>query len=325
MHSSIWKRAQRYAGGQGYDFRPMFADIEPLVASADLAICHLEVPIAPDGEPPQTYPNFGAPKEIVAGIASGGYDRCSTASNHSLDQGFAGIQATVNAFEEQGIGQSGMARDAAEAEPDVFDVKGVKVTHLAYTRGYPTLNLTPENEWWANDINVVKILADARKARDMGAQIVVVSMHWGTESASQPSETQVTQAEALTASGLIDLIVGHHAHVVQPIEQLHGVWTVFGMGNSISNMPVGPYPPPSQDGVVVEVGFDVAFDGKVTVERPVVYPTVVDKSYTFEIRDVLAGRARTDITERERAMYESSLARTSSVLGDFIATAPFDG
>ena len=81
--------------------------------------------------------------------------------------------------------------------------------------------------------------------------------------------------DALTASGLIDLVVGHHTHVIQPIEQVNGVWTVFGMGNSLSNMPVGPYPPESQDGVVVEVSFDVAPDGTVTVARPVVYPCLL--------------------------------------------------
>jgi poly-gamma-glutamate synthesis protein (capsule biosynthesis protein) len=159
----------------------------------------------------------------------------------------------------------------------------------------------------------------------MGAEVVILSMHWGTEPYSQPNATQRQQAEVLTASGLIDLIVGHHTHVVQPIEQINGVWTVFGMGNSLSNMPVGPYPPSSQDGVLVEIGFEITADAKVTVSRPVVYPTRVDKGYTFVIRDVLTDLARTDLTARERSDYERTLRRVSSMVGEFVATAPFSG
>jgi len=325
-HSPLWNKARSYAGGSGYDFAPMFQDIAPLVSSADLAICHLETPVAPPGEEPQTYPRYGVPKEIVAGIKAGGYDRCSTASNHAMDQGPAGVIATVNALEEVGLTQAGMARNAEEAEPHLIEVNGVKVAHLSYTRGFPVLDMPEGEPWWANNIDVPRILADAQKARDMGAEVVIVSMHWGTEPQHEPNDTQRSQAEVLAASGLIDLVVGHHTHVLQPIEQVNGMWTVFGLGNSISNMPVGPYPPESQDGVVVEVSFDVAPDGTVTVAKPVAYPTVVDKGYTFEIKDVLRNLARPDLTPRERAFYEASLARSTSYLGaEFVATEAFSG
>lgn len=325
IHSPVWNRARKYAGGQGYDFAPMFRDIAPLVSSVDLAVCHMETPVAPPGEEPQSYPRYGVPKEIVAGIVAGGYDRCSTASNHSMDQGTAGVEATLAAFDEVGLGHSGTARSAAEAEPQIIDVNGVKVCHLSYTRGFPTVGYPEGQPWWVNNIDVDRILADAQKARDLGAEVVIVSMHWGTEPQHDPTPTQREQAERLTSSGLIDLIVGHHSHVVQPIEQINGVWTVFGVGNTLSNMPVGPYPPESQDGVVVEVGFEVAADGAVTVSRPVVYPTVVDKGATYEIKDVLKNLARTDLTARERAFYEKSLERTRQWMGDFIATEPFTG
>jgi poly-gamma-glutamate synthesis protein (capsule biosynthesis protein) len=325
-HSPLWNKARSYAGGNGYDFSPMFKDIAPLVSGADLAICHLETPIVPPGEEPQTYPRYGVPKEIVAAIKSAGYDRCSTASNHAMDQGPAGVEATLAAFDEAGLTQAGMARNAEEAEPHLIEVNGIKIAHLSYTRAFPTLDMPAGEPWWANNIDIDRILADARKARDMGADIVIVSMHWGTEPQHEPNDTQRAQADALTASGLIDLVVGHHTHVIQPIEQVNGVWTVFGMGNSLSNMPVGPYPPESQDGVVVEVSFDVAPDGTVTVAKPVVYPTIVDKGYTFEIKDVLKNLARPDLTPRERAFYEASLERTTSYVGaGFIATEPFNG
>lgn len=319
MHSPLWRRAERYAGGDGMDFRPMFQDIAPLVSAADLAICHMETPVAPAGVEPQTYPRYAVPAEVIDGIASAGYDRCSTASNHSMDYGTAGVTATLEKFDSLGITYAGTARTAEEAVPTVFEVNGVRISHLSYTRGFPTVGYPEGQPWWVNNIDVPRILADAQTARDLGAQIVIVSMHWGTEPEHVPSPTQRSQAEALAASGLIDLIVGHHTHVVQPIEQINGVWTVFGMGNTISNMPVGPYPPESQDGVVVEVSFEVAPDGTVTVAAPMVFPTVVDKGNTFEIKDILRNLARTDLTPRERAFYEASVARTVEWVGAFIA------
>jgi hypothetical protein len=103
IHSHIWREAQKYAGGTGYDFAPMFTDVQPFLSAADLAICHLEVPIAPDGQEPSTFPLYGAPKELAAAIKYAGFDRCSTASNHAWDQKAAGIEATLKAFDEQGL------------------------------------------------------------------------------------------------------------------------------------------------------------------------------------------------------------------------------
>jgi poly-gamma-glutamate synthesis protein (capsule biosynthesis protein) len=322
MHSPLWRRAERYAGGQGMDFRPMFQDIAPLVSSVDLAVCHMETPIAPPGEEPQTYPRFGVPGEVLPAIASAGYERCSTASNHSMDQGTEGIVATLDALDALGLGHSGTARSASEAVPQVFEVNGVRVAHLSFTRGFPVVETPAGEPWWVNNTDIERILADARLAREQGAEVVIVSMHWGTEPEHPASPTQRSQAEALAASGLVNLIVGHHTHVVQPIEQINGVWTVFGLGNSISNMPTGPYPPESQDGLTVTVDFEVALDGTVTVARPVAYPTVVDRGNTFEIKDIVRNLARTDLTARERAFYEASLARTAEWVGEFIATVP---
>ena len=85
-HSPLVARAQ----GNEQGFSPMFEDIMPLIASADLAICHLETPIAPQGEDLSTFPFFGVPATITEAIAKAGFDRCSTASNHTYDRGLKG-------------------------------------------------------------------------------------------------------------------------------------------------------------------------------------------------------------------------------------------
>lgn len=322
IHSQVWTQAAQYAAGAGYDFSPMWSDVRDVISSVDLGVCHLEVPIAPAGEEPSTFPLYGAPKELVAAIKSAGWDRCSTASNHTLDQGVPGIEATLAAFEEQGLTQAGMARTPEEIEPKVIEVRGVRVTHLSYTWGYNGLS-TPSGEAWRSALNSApRIIRDAQAAREMGAQVVIVSMHWGTEPAREVTRYQRELADAITASGQVDLIVGHHSHVVQPIEQINGVWVVFGMGNHISAHPTRDFFPPStQDGVIVSVDFLLGDDGTVTVSQPQVRPTWVDKNNGYVIRDVLAQLARPDLSTAQRSLYETSLQRTSEVVGGFIATS----
>ena len=320
IHSSVWEDAAANAGGTGYDFAPMFAEITPLVSSVDLGVCHLEVPIAPAGKQPSTFPLYGAPKELVAGIHSAGYDRCSNASNHSLDQGVAGIDATLGALDEMGMGHAGMARTPDEIEPKVFAVNGVTMAHLSYTWGYNGLD-TPKGESWRSALNNPKrIISDAKKAREMGAQFVVVSMHWGTEPLAEVTSAQRKLAAELTASGQIDLIVGHHSHMIQKIEQVNGVWVVFGMGDSLSDLPTRAYfPPATQDGVVVLITMRLdSATGKPVVAAPVVHPTWVDKNNGHVIHDVLQQLARTDLSAGQRATYTESLRRTSLQVGDYI-------
>lgn len=320
IHSPIWKRAAVNAGGDGYDFRPMFDGISALLATVDMAICHLEVPVAPAGEEPSTFPKYGAPGEIVAAIVHGGYDRCSTASNHSMDRGTRGIDATLAAFDANGITQSGMARTPEEARPTVFDLNGVSVSHLSYTWAANGIDLPSGEPWRVGLLTSERVIADATAARAAGAEIVIVSLHWGLESSVPPVRSQVIIGEQVTASGTVDLIVGHHAHVVQPITKVNDRWVVYGVGNSISNMPpdTGAYPPSSQDGIIVEVVFDRGPDGSFVARTPVAHPTWVDKRRGFRIRDVAADLADPGLDAAVRRDLEVSLARTARVVGEFL-------
>ncbi|MEO5900082.1 MAG: CapA family protein, partial [Ilumatobacteraceae bacterium] len=252
LHTPIIQAA---ATANGYDFAPMFAEIAPAISWADVGVCHLETPIAPDGEGLSTYPLYGVPAAIAPALAGAGYDRCSTASNHTMDRGTAGIDATVAALERAGVAESGMARTPTEAIPATFEVHGIRIAHLSFTFGLNGLR-TPANEpWRTNLLDAGAVIASAAEARERGAQVVIASIHWGIEGQSTVTPQQRQIAEAITASHQVDVIVGHHAHVVQPIEQINGHWVVFGLGNILSNLPTGEvgryWPPSAQDGVIV--------------------------------------------------------------------------
>jgi poly-gamma-glutamate synthesis protein (capsule biosynthesis protein) len=322
-HSPLWRAAARYAtesGAAGHDFGPMLAPLAPILGQVDLAVCHLETPIAPEGQAYSTHPRYAVPVEIATAIAAAGYDRCSTASNHAIDQGAAGIERTITALAAQDVAQSGMARTPDEIAPATFDVEGVTVSHLAYTWSYNGLSLPPDEAWRSALIDPARIVADARAARELGAEIVVVSLHWGAEGVTEPTRAQRELAAAITADGVVDLIVGHHAHVLQPIEQVNGTWVLYGMGNILSNLPTSAaFPHASQDAGVFVVDVTVDAQGVAVVGRPVVIPTWVDKDARWTVRIVQDELARADLSAGERQRLERSLARTMAVVGEFVA------
>ncbi len=318
-HSPLWRRASDLTGGTGYDFYPMFADIAPIISRADVATCHLETPIAPAGEEFTTDPVYGVPPQIVSAMARAGYDRCSTASNHVLDRGVGGIDRTVDVLLENGMGQAGMARSELESLPEVFEVAGVRIGHLSYTYATNGIPIPSAEPWRTNLIDPVRIIRDANSARDLGADVVVVSIHWGTEKVTEPNDQQLVVAEQLTASGAIDLLIGHHAHVIQPIRQINGVWVAYGIGNILSNLPVNDaWPASSQDAVIVEFELELDSVGNVTVDTPTVVPTWVDKRNGWVIRDVGAELARADLDETRRTELQASFDRTAAVVGEYI-------
>ncbi len=322
MHRPLVNQAREYAGGEGFDFTPMFARIAPLVAGADLAICHLETPVAPAGEALSTFPYYGVPAEVAGGLASAGFDRCSTASNHTFDRGSTGIDATIEALTAAGIAQSGMEADPTTTLPAPFTVNGVRVAHLSYTFSYNGIHVPDEHMWRSHLIDTAQMVADATAVRAAGAEYVIVSVHAGSEGSAVPNEQQRVVAEELTANGLVDVVVGHHAHVLQPIEQVNGRWVLFGLGNLISNLPTGPdWPRSSQDGAIVVITVAPGADGALVTGQPVVIPTWVEHG-DYVIRSVLDDLADPAVVGGLRDELERSLARTTKVVGEFIPTAP---
>src|SRR6266705_961937 len=120
-HSPLVARARAYGArsGRAYDFRPMFSAIKPIVAAADLAVCHVETPLSPTGKHLSGYPVFNGPPQVAAALRATGYDACSTASNHSLDQGPQGVSGTLQVLDSAGLRHAGIARNGQEGRVPV--------------------------------------------------------------------------------------------------------------------------------------------------------------------------------------------------------------
>ena len=261
-----------------YDFSAVLAPVAPLIGAADLAICHLETPVAPPGGPYRGYPSFAVQPEIVDALAGAGYDLCSTASNHSLDDGADGLARTLDTLDAAGIAHSGTYRSEADsAVPTVVDAGGVRVGHIAATYalngGGP-----PSGREWSVDIadvpDVDRMLAAAAQARAAGAEVVVASLHCCLEYDSDPTEAQVAAVRALLASPDIDLVLGHHAHVVQPVELIAGEWAAYGLGNHIAEHSTRGYP--TEDSVMARFTFTRGDDGRFTVTTAEAVPLAIE-------------------------------------------------
>ena len=260
IHSPIYERALVLGGGRHYNFAPFFVQIKPYIRSADLALCHVETPMTPAA--PSGYPVFNTPPALATAIRQTGWRACSTASNHTLDQGQRGVDETIAALDHAGILHTGSySSAAAQRKPLIITVKGVRVAFLAYTEF--TNGIPLPHPWSVNLASAARILSDAHRARLDGAQVVIVNLHWGNEYIAQPSSFQLALASVLTRSPDITAIIGQHVHVVQPIRFINGKPVIFGEGNLISDQ---TSPPATQDGMIVLLTITVDSHGaRVTV------------------------------------------------------------
>lgn len=230
LHPRLLREAN--TGGQKYDFSPLLAGLEPYIQDADAALCNLETPI---GAPPYSgYPMFTVPAQIVTDLKQVGYDGCTTATNHTVDAGTAGVKRTIDTLEQAGMFSTGSYRTAAEAEaPPIMEVDGVKLGVIAGT--YSLNGMSADTDWRVDtDISAASLIQRAKDAREAGAQVVVAAVHDGAEYTNRPTAEQRKLGRALAASGAFDFIYMHHTHSVLPIEKHKGTWIVYGLGNSVA-------------------------------------------------------------------------------------------
>ncbi len=316
LHSPFWTQAAQVAyarGAAGYDFGPLFDSVRPDVSRADLAICHLETPLGGPAGPFSSYPIFNVPPQVTTALRDAGFDRCSTASNHTIDKGYAGVVRTLDALDAVGIGHAGSARTAVEAATvTLTPVARALVGHLSYTFSFNGLRLPTDKPWLANPIDADRILADAHRLKRAGADVVIVSLHWGVEYSHTASAEQVTLAHKLLASPDIDLILGCHAHVVQPVERIGDKWVVYGMGNEVAWQTQRQ---DTRDGVMPEFTFTEVSPGVFRVTKAVAIPTfMLLAGGSGRLVELPRALAAANVPAGERATYLASLQRTRGYL-----------
>ncbi len=243
-HATVNKNASLPGGG--YDYAPMMAAVQPWIENADIALCSLEVPLAPPGTQVSAYPVFGAPEQLIGSLQAVGWDGCATATNHSLDRGVAGLEHTLDIMDQVGIGHTGTGRSPAETiSPQFYEVakdgQVLTIAHLSATTFHNDFTDPSQYSASLHALDVPQIERLATEARAAGADIVLFTPHWGQEYWSDQDDLQLDIATRLAAGGTVDVVLGGHPHVPQSMEKLpggvdgEGMWVAYSMGNFLSN------------------------------------------------------------------------------------------
>ena len=237
QHAPQITAAQRADGS--HDYSDCFAHLQDDITWADLAVVNLECPLG--GKPYTGYPCFSAPDSYAQQLRDVGFDLFLTANNHCLDRRDKGLVRTCQALDSLGIPHIGTYRDQRERNqriPLIINVKGMKIAFLDYT--YGTNGIPIQGNVIVDFIDQQLIADDIVLARERGAHAICVNLHWGIEYQLKPVASQRTLADWLVSQG-VDLIIGGHPHVVEPMEVRHSeeydknVLLVYSMGNFISN------------------------------------------------------------------------------------------
>ena len=229
----------RLPGGK-HEYNNCFEDIAPWVSEADYAVVNLETPL---GDKNFTgFPCFNAPVDYAAALKNAGFDMMLTANNHTLDRRDAGLKRTVALLDSLKLDHIGTYINAEERKkqiPFIKDIKGFKIGFLNYT--YGTNGIPVQGSVVVDLIDKQKIVKDIEETRKAGAELVVVAIHWGIEYVLLPPAPVRDLADFLCRQD-IDMVIGGHPHVIEPMEVRQNPTTgrplllVYSMGNLISNM-----------------------------------------------------------------------------------------
>jgi len=260
-------------GSVSYNFRPSFDFIAPYLMEPDLTVGVLETTLAGAERGYSYYPNFNTPEELAANLKDAGFDLLATATNHSLDKGISGLQATIENLRAAGLENVGTYLSPEEQQtPLIKDLNGIKVAFLAYTETTNGIPVPAGHEYAINFIpgmqDISPLMQEIERARAAGADIVAVLLHWGpVEYQTTPTDFQRQRARQIIEAGA-DLILGSHVHIIQPLEWItvqegeragRKALVAYSMGNFFTNQHYSPGPPnyiPSpgvQCGLMVQV------------------------------------------------------------------------
>ena len=308
IHKSIINQTSAVnQGDKGYNFDSVFKYLSGVTDTVDYAIANLETTLFGPGKPYSGNPKFNTPDEIVDGAKKVGFDMMLTANNHCNDTDLDGVLRTLKVVREKGLATLGTNLNDEETKYAIQDINGIRIGMLCYTYEdsrdpkQVTFNYNPlpakaqnlvcsfpkfENAK-SRDPFYEKLTAKIAEMKEQGAEAIVLFMHWGEEYHLEASPDQKSMAQKLCDMG-VDLIVGGHPHVVQPVELLtssvdpnHKTVCLYSMGNAVSNQrkaemekscPTGH----TEDGMLFEFTFEKYADGSVQLGSVDVIPTWVD-------------------------------------------------
>lgn len=278
IHEAVFTDAKnRAADGQKYDFVPMYTGVADKIAAADISFVNHESPLAGEEYGISGYPTFNSPREAAQALVEIGFDVINLANNHILDKRVVGARSTVEYMQSLPVTELGVYLDEEDHDAlRITEVNGIKIAWLSFF-DLTILQYTPVMDGIViplmdNDEQIKSEIADAKAKADF----VIVSAHFGREQFQVTSEQK--RVASLMAEAGADVILGHHSHIIQPVEwhdNADGSRTLitYSLGNFISTQYYG------YNMVGGMLNFDIVKeDGVCTLENPVMDITVTQYS-----------------------------------------------
>ena len=230
--------ANNYKKSSGYDFTNMLKNIKPIISSYDLAYYNQETILGGSSLGVSGYPQFNSPQEVGTAFVDAGFNLVSLATNHTLDNIYRfGLKAITNSrnFWDQQDGVLAVGSYTSEESRDevvVKEINGITYGLLSYTVHTNGLSVPTGKAYVVNVYNETQVKKDVLAYRDK-VDVLMVSMHWGEEYTHTPVNSQKNIAKYLASLG-VDLIIGTHPHVIEPITFIDDTLVIYSLGNLVS-------------------------------------------------------------------------------------------
>lgn len=311
IHDRVYEAAETE---DGYDFEPMLKDMKPYMEDATITFANQETMIGGEELGLSGYPAFNSPVEIGEELKDSGVDIVSIANNHSLDRGEEAIQESIKHWKDIDMTYIGAYKD----EEDASDIRvletdeDISIGFLAYTYGTNGISVPDGKDFLLNYIDESQIKKDIAEAQEK-ADVVVLSLHFGEEYKTMPNEGQENLVQ-MAADEDVDIVLGHHPHVLQPMEWVEGkdgheTFAIYSLGNFFSG----------QDELDRQIGGILhltirEYNNEITVTDPEFMPTFVDIEDDYKMQPMY--ELSNDVLNKSDKHYKQTKEHMSQWLDD---------
>lgn len=233
IHSNIYLDAKNEDGS--YDFKPMLEYTKPIIEQYDLKYYNQETILGGKNLGLSSYPRFNSPTEVGDAFIDSGFNLVSLATNHTMDKGEEGVLRSLNYWNsKENIVKAGQYSSFDDrGQERIYDINGIKYAFFSYTTWTNGLETPTGKEYLNNVYSNEKAQEDIEKVKGK-VDVILVAMHWGTEYSLGVDEKQTEIANYLSSLG-VDIIIGSHPHVVEPVERIGKTLVIYSLGNYISD------------------------------------------------------------------------------------------